>query len=374
MAGFASTRSGRDWRVDTLRGYALVIMTVNHLPDYPFRSVAAYLFGYASAPDAFVFLSGLVSGWVYLKIFDRGGKSALEKRALRRARDIYLVQVALLAFSIAVAVGTGRPAFDSTHPLQALFAGNLLIYQPTFSDILPMYCLFLLFLPLILTQLVKGRIRLVMAVSAALWALSQFGIGAASSLVPWINLGHFNLLAWQIYFVAGTCIAFKTSRARDVVPKSRALLLLCAIGAALLFLDRHLHPIAGLSPLLKFKPMPNSNPARFIDAICLGYLIWAIPRAVDDRLKTLRIFRFLNFLGQHSLQVYAFSLFLTFMAFGMSARWLALPRWATLFIVLPIVASLAIPAQLHAYLRQSRPRPICPVLPRPAASPAAVSD
>lgn len=349
-------------------------MAINHLPDHPLKSSELYPFGYASAPDAFVFLSGLVSGWVYLKAFDQSGMSALKTRVLGRARDIYLVQVSLLVLSIAGAIGARHSTFRGTHPVQALSAGALLIYQPSWSNILPMYCIFLLFLPLILSQLVKGRLPLVIAVSAALWILSQFGIGDASELVPWINLGVFNLFAWQAYFVAGSCIAFKTSGANNMVPRSPALLLLCALGAALLFIDRHLYAIAGLQPLLKFKPLPSHNPARFIDAACLGYLIWAVPRAIDDRLKKLRVFRFLNLLGQHSLQVYSFSLCITLVAFGMSSRWMALPRWVTLIIVLLVVVSLAIPARLHAYLRQRRPRPMSPILGLPAPTPAAVSD
>ena len=83
------------------------------------------------------------------------------------------------------------------------------MYQPTLSDILPMYCIFLLFTPLVLDQMMKGRAWLVGMTSAGLWCAAQWGIGDASYMVPWINLGTFNILAWQAYFVAGQYLGYR---------------------------------------------------------------------------------------------------------------------------------------------------------------------
>lgn len=373
MPSPSQARGGRDWRVDTLRGYALVMMTVDHLPNQPLKRFTEYLLGYASAPDAFVFLSGLVSGWVYLKVLDQRGMPALNNRALRRARDIYVVHLSLLVLTIAGAVLFNHGTFRAQHPAQAFVAGALLIYQPSLSDILPMYCIFLLFVPLVLSQLVKGSIRLVIAISVALWMLSQFGIGDASQLVPWIYLGTFNLLAWQVYFVAGLCFAFHTRRTENAIPRSRGLLAFCAIAATLLFVDRHLHVLAGLKPLLKFSGGPDHNPVRFFDAACLGYVIWSVPRTIDEKLKRVQACRFLNSLGRHSLQVYAFSLFATFVLLGLGNRWSSLPEWTRILLVLFVVLSLALPARVHEYLRQRRPRvkpPLFDLLPASQAATA----
>lgn len=348
MVGVTTSMPGRDWRVDTLRGYFLVVMTIAHLGENPLMRFTEYTFGYASAPDGFVYLSGLVSGWVYLKILARSGPAALTSRALSRAGQIYLVQIALLIVAISGTIQTGRSLFHGATPAQALLAGALLIYQPSYSDILPMYCVFLLFTPIVLLQLMKGRTRLVIASSAALWILSQFGFGETSSHVPaWIYLGKFNLLAWQAYFTAGLYLAWRAASHNVTVPKSRTLLAICAIGASVLFVDRHLHLIAGIMPVLKFHEGPNRNPARFLDAACLGYLIFWIPRAVDNRLKEFRIFRFLNFLGQHSLQVFAFSSLATFVLWWAGSSWNNLPNLPKTLIVCLVVLALTIPAQLH---------------------------
>jgi hypothetical protein len=348
----------RDWRVDTLRGYFLMVMTIAHFGPNPLMRFTEYTFGYASAPDGFVFLSGLVSGWVYLKILSHSGPAALTSRALRRSGQIYLVQIGLLFVAIAGTVLTGRSLFHRASPASALLAGAFLIYQPSYSDILPMYCIFLLFTPIVLLQLMKGHARFVVATSAALWVLSQFGFGETSSRLPsWIYLGKFNVLAWQAYFTAGLYLAWRAASRNVSVPKSRALFAVCAIGASLLFVDRHLHLIAGVMPLLKFHEGPSRNPVRFLDAACLGYLIFWIPRVIDDRLKHFRMFQFLNFLGKHSLQVFAFSSLATFILWWAGASWNHLPNLEKTLIVCLVVLALAIPAQLHELYRRRIPRP-----------------
>jgi hypothetical protein len=266
------------------------------------------------------------------------------------------VQLSLLVVAIVGTALSGRALFHGATPAQALLAGAFLIYQPSYSDILPMYCVFLFFTPLVLLQLVKGRIRWVVALSTVLWFLSQFGFGETSARVPWIYLGKFNVLAWQAYFTAGVCLAWWAASRNVGIPKSRALFAVCAIGATLFFVDRHLHLIAGITPLLKFHEGPNRSPARFLDAACLGYLIFWIPRAIDDGLKQFRIFQFFNFLGQHSLQVFAFSSLATFSVWWIGASWNHLPGLPKTFIVCMVIWALAIPARLHELYRHRRPR------------------
>ena len=345
----------RDWRVDSLRGYFLVLMTVAHLPENPLHRFTGYTFGYASAPDGFVFLSGLVSTWVYLRVRNKHGQRALETRVLRRTRDVYLVHILLLSASIVGAVLLGHDSFQAVHPFQTFVSGSLLMYQPTLSDILPMYCIFLLFTPLVLDQMMKGRAWLIGIASAALWIAAQWGIGDASHLVPWINLGTFNILAWQAYFVAGQYLGYrKLSIGDNAVPKSRVLLAVCAVLALLFFLDRHSYFIFGAAPLLKFSIGPSRTLPRFLDAACLGYVIWWIPRSVDRKLMTLRLCNFFNLLGRHSLQVFAVSLFITAAMSQVRNDWASLPGAAKIGLTLVVVFSLAIPAWLHEMYRTHR--------------------
>lgn len=331
---------GRDWRVDTLRGYFLVAMTLGHFPN-PLASYTEYSFGYASSPDGFVFLSGLVASWVYLPVSERGGPSAMVSKVFRRARTIYLTHITLLVVGLLVAVASHRAA----HLLQTFVLGALLWNQVGFDRILPMYCVFLACTPFVLKQFTEGRAWLIGVISGGLWLCAQFGLGDWSSAAAGHEPATFNLFAWQAYFVAGQYFGYRGLRSTEgSVRKSPILLTGCVVVAVLLMVDRHLLSLWGVSPLLAFTAHPDHNPARFLDAACLGYLISWIPRGVDLAGMKLRFFRFLNLLGQHSLQVFAFSMLITrFEAHTINN----FSSGAKLMVALLTVLSLGFPAWLH---------------------------
>ena len=241
-----------------------------------------------------------------------------------------------------------------------------MLYQPTLSDILPMYCIFLLFTPIVLDQMMKGRAWLVGVISISLWCAAQWGIGDTSFVVPWIRLGSFNILAWQAYFVAGQYLGYRSLRVESVVPKSRGLLVVCVALALFFFLDRHSEGIFGTAPVLKFALGPSRSPARFLDAVCLGYVIWWIPRTIDRKLMALRLFNFFNLLGRHSLQVFVGSLFITAVLSKINNHWDGLPESARLGLALGAVIALGIPAWLHEMYRKQRRKEQVPVLEHPA--------
>ena len=341
---------GRDWRVDTLRGYFLVAMTLAHFSN-PLVPFTEYTFGYASAPDGFVFLSGLVSAWVYLPLREKHGNAAMVSKILRRSGTIYLTHIALLVLGILVAFRLG-PGAHRAHPWQTFVSGALLWNQVGFDRILPMYCVFLAFSPLVLKQFAEGRAWLIGMISTVLWVSAQFGVGDSRTSMADLGPITFNLCAWQAYFVAGQYIGYRAVRGRSSgVGKSPMVLSLCIVVSLLLLVDRHLLRLSGVSPLLGFSGHPDHNPVRFLDAACLGYIVWWIPRSVDVAAMKLRFFRFLNLLGGHALQVFAFSMLIarfeahTIMAFSPGAKLIA---------ALVTVLSLGLPALLHARFRESR--------------------
>jgi hypothetical protein len=334
---------GRDWRVDTLRGYFLVAMTLGHFPN-PLAPFTEYTFGYASSPDGFVFLSGLVSTWVYLSVRDRRGPSTMMSKVLRRVGTIYLTHMALVVAGILFAIGGSAAGHKAASALQTLVSASLLSNQEGFDRILPMYCLFLACTPFVLRQFREGRAWLVGTISAALWIGAQFGLGDPKFAPATTTQGNFNFLAWQAFFVAGQYFGYRGLHSTHARPnQSRVLLIVCSLLALLFMVDRHLG-LWGMMPLLHFSGHPDHNPARFLDAACLGYLLWSVPRAVDAAAMKLRFFQFLNFLGQHSLQVFAFSMLITrFEAHTISTFSPAFKLIAALITI----ASLALPAWIH---------------------------
>ena len=343
----------RDWRVDTLRGYFLVLMTLGHFRN-PLARFTEYSFGYASAPDGFVFLSGLVSTWVYLRVWEKRGSAAMASKVLRRSVQIYLTHIVLFTMGILFALFSGAQSFRSLHPFRAFGLGSLLLYQGGFDKILPMYCLFLVFTPVVLKQFVKGRAWLVGTTSAGLWIASQFGLGDNTPRLPWLDLGTFNVFAWQVYFVAGQYLGYRGMRVgKGQSSRSDLALVLCASVAAVLMIDRHLPSIAGMRPLFGFSGIPDHNPVRFLDAACLGYILFRVPRAVDTWLRPLRAAQFCNLLGQHSLQVFVFSMLITRFEAHVTAR---VPPAVMFVLTVATVLSLYLPARLHQLYRQRKAR------------------
>src|SRR5471032_2061561 len=94
-AKFEVLPSIRDLRFDSLRGLFLVCMTINHLPT-EMRAVTDQSLGLFSAAEGFVFLSGLLAGWVYTRKYRRFGAQGLWQAASDRAQSIYRWQLASL--------------------------------------------------------------------------------------------------------------------------------------------------------------------------------------------------------------------------------------------------------------------------------------
>jgi hypothetical protein len=308
--------AGRDLRLDTLRGWMLIAMAINHL-DTELRVLTDYPFGFVTTAEGFVFLSGLVAGLVYVRRSVSQSPAELSRRARARAGEIYrshLIAYLVVLVGMRLPVLLGRaaswasPALFTAHPIIAALLGAALLYQPGLLDILPMYCIFMLALPLLLAGFQKGRWAWVFAASAGLWLLAQTGLHERveirlSAYIP-VNLGVFDPLAWQLLFVGGAFFGWHWARSsRPLLSFRPAMLLLCLLVAVpLWFLLKYQHPPTGVSmdQVWAWADKTHISPLRLVNFIVLAYLIAAV--AVHrPRVFT---FRPLAFLGQHSLIVF----------------------------------------------------------------------
>ena len=102
------TPSGRDLRLDVLRGYCVFAMIVDHVawlsPLHLLSGGDRFLFG---AAEGFILISGLTAGIVYRSLIGRGGFPAAARKAFRRAFSLYL-----LAIGLTLLVG---PVFETLH-------------------------------------------------------------------------------------------------------------------------------------------------------------------------------------------------------------------------------------------------------------------
>lgn len=359
MDAWSTTR--RDLRIDTLRGLFLVVMTLDHLPHHPLLRFTRQSFGFVSAAEGFVFVSGIVSAWVYGRILAKQGEANLRLRAWHRARDLYLTYLLLYTLALVSGRWGGRQVASQFPDLWTRWwHGALLIYRPPFSGILPMYAVFLLLTPWLLGQMQRRRALLIWSVSTALWLAAQWGIVSPAHNLSWLQLGRFNLLAWQLLFVAGVYFGYRKAAGRgSPVPASRFLLVFSVVLVALLFLVRHKVLFVGSLNLVDVPTALGAwksinHPLRLINFAALAYILWYLPRSVDEKLHGLSLFRFLRYLGRHSLQVFAWSILVAYTASSFKVSWAALsPAWRMLLAVAAAL-SLAIPAWLHERWRLQR--------------------
>jgi hypothetical protein len=302
----------RDLRFDSLRGLFLVLMTVNHLPT-EIREVTDQPVGLFAAAEGFVFLSGLLAGWVYTRKYRSRGLQGLWKATTDRARGIYRWHVGafLAAFVLVQATehalgycSPNVPKLFFEHPLESVGLGLSLLYQPGLLDLLPMYCGFVLLLPTVIRALETGRRWWVLGISAAVWLAVQWAPAVDGAPLYPINTGSFNLFAWQFLFVAGVAVGHaRVSGFAQLARPNRWVLLGAGAVALYGFGIRHaqwpsLWPDPTFGVLLN---KPALGLLRMADFGCVAYLV----AAVGARFPSALAWRPLALLGRHSLAVVA---------------------------------------------------------------------
>jgi hypothetical protein len=304
--------NARDLRFDSLRGLFLVCMTVNHLPT-EIRMFTDQSLGIFSAAEGFVFLSGLIAGWVYTRKYRSQGPEGLLSASVKRAQSIYRWHVGsfLAAFVCIrlteVVLGYCSPSVPKLffeHPFEALGLGVSLLYQPGLLDLLPMYCGFVLLLPLVIRALEAGKDWIVLSLSGAAWLAMQWAPAVDGAPLYPINTGSFNLIAWQFLFLLGVVAGHARISGRSQASRPNPwIIAACAAVAAYGIGIRD----AGWPSLWPertygmFLNKPALGLFRLADFGAVAYLVACFgarfPRALT--------WRPLAFLGRHSLAVVA---------------------------------------------------------------------
>ncbi|MGA2217690.1 MAG: OpgC domain-containing protein [Terracidiphilus sp.] len=243
--------------LDALRGLFLVWMTLTHLPTR-FSDFVNQPIGFVSAAEGFVFMSALLVGRIYMRdVVENapGVRAKLWKRSLKIYGYHLLMLALLFTVAAAYALHTHKAAlnhllnFYFAHPLVAIVGSVLLLYCPPLLDILPMYVTFLFFTPMLLGAAVKYGWRWILAASAAVWLLAQFGlrdvvhnwIVAVTHLqIPLQETGAFNLFAWQAVWITGLWIGARSAMGATPLKKIPGWVVGISAAACLFFIGiRH---------------------------------------------------------------------------------------------------------------------------------------
>jgi len=352
----------RLWEIDAARGLMLVLMTVTHVPSR-LTDPVGQPFGFVSAAEGFVLLSAFVSGLVYSRIGYQKGVDVMRSAFWRRALKIYFSQAALLLFLFTVITAVGlkldQPAVKDlvkyylASPHDALMFSLLLVYQPALLDILPMYILFMLMSPWVIAFAMHRGWQWPMALSATLWAISQFGsthwlyevLSPALHIpVPYNETGSFDTFSWQFLWFFGMWMG-ASRNAPDAAPFvfPKWILASAVLVAVACFSWRHLGP-GGQAP---FGEDPGLNllfdkwrlgPLRLLNLAALGIVAIRFGPPLLHRLPRPR---WLEDMGSASLPVFCAHLVAVFVVMSVSGGgYAALPYGADLLILAVVFVGL----------------------------------
>jgi hypothetical protein len=306
--------SKRDPRIDVIRGMALLMIFVDHIPGNALGLATLRNFGFSDAAEVFVFLAGMSAMLAYGKGFQRDGTLGGLHRVFRRWGRLYLFHVGLfLTTCLIVLLWTThyhlQPRFVApiiNAPISGLIRGLLLQALPSYLDILPLYLVLLAAFPLIYFGL-RRNLWLALAASATLWLAAN--LNADLNLPNWINHGRwfFNPFAWQFLFTIGAAFALPTATDKRSVRRISWVAWLCIAYLGFAFLEAAPWAdwnLPDLRPIILAAPDKTLlAPLRLLDVLSLAYLLLS-----SDGLRMLagrRIFRPLEICGRHSLEVFA---------------------------------------------------------------------
>lgn len=239
----------RDRRIDFYRGLALLVMAVDHAELLSGVQVLSYLtyapIGISTAAEVFIFLSGYTLGLAFQKVYLNRGYTLLHVRCISRAWQLYVMHILCLALCV-LAVGC-LPALLGTEVRDASVARSLVIDNevfaqfallgstPPFFDILPLYIIFLLFLPPLFPILNRST-ALGLGVPAIIY-LTVHALSFSGAVQRPLFLEHlyYQPVAWQLLFSIGMALGIrKRMGARAAVVSVKVIWwlvgMLCVLG------------------------------------------------------------------------------------------------------------------------------------------------
>lgn len=213
----------------------MFIIFIAHVPDNAWALWIPARFGFSDATEIFVFCSGMASAIAFGGTFLKHGWWMGTMRTLHRVWQVYWAHIGLFFVTVSLLIvfnqlDTGilytdrlyvLPLFEDT--ASALFGLMTLTYVPNYFDILPMYLVILLMMPVVVGL---ARISPLVAMGAivALWLAATTG-HANLPAEPWSDrVWFFNPFAWQLVFFTG--FAFMTGWLKPP-PVDRRLVVLC---------------------------------------------------------------------------------------------------------------------------------------------------
>ena len=318
----------RELRLDLFRGLALWLIFIDHLPANLLTWFTIRNYGFSDATEIFIFISGYTAAFVYGRAMLESGIVVASARVLRRAWQIYVAHVFLFTIFLAeisyVATRFENPLYSEEmgimdflkQPDVTIVQALLLRFRPVNMDVLPLYIVLMLALPLIL-WLMKWRPDVTLGLSVLLYAVTwQYDLYL--SAYP-NGFWMFNPYAWQLLFVFGAWCALGGARRMSRIltsPVTMWISIAYLVGAFYVTLTWHVPQLGHWLPRQLedwMYPIDKTNldVLRFTHFLALAAITVRFLPQDWPGLKSAYL-RPIILCGQHSLEIFCLGIFLAF--------------------------------------------------------------
>src|SRR5205085_4876848 len=319
----------RELRLDLFRGLALWLIFIDHLPPNLLTWFTIRNYGFSDATEIFIFISGYTAAFVYGRAMLESGAVVASARILRRVWQIYVAHVFLFTIFLAeisyVATRFENPLYSEEmgildflkQPDVTIIQALILRFRPVNMDVLPLYIVLMLFLPVIL-WLMKWRTDVTLVLSAALYAATWY-FDLYLSAYP-NGVWFFNPFAWQLLFVFGAWCALGGARRMSRILSSNVTLWICigylAFGFCVAMIWNFPAQLGFLMPKWLERWMypvskTDLDVLRFAHFLALAAITVRVLPKDWSPLKSAWL-RPLILCGQHSLEIFCLGVFLAF--------------------------------------------------------------
>jgi hypothetical protein len=318
----------RELRLDLFRGLALWLIFIDHLPQNLLTWLTIRNYGFSDATEIFIFISGYTACFVYGRAMRDAGFVVASARILRRVWQIYVAHVFLFTIFLAeisyVATSFENPLYTEEmgimdflkEPDVTIVQALLLRFRPVNMDVLPLYIVLMLFLPLILWLMRRSAdltLGLAVLLYAATWHFDLYLSAYPSGF--WV----FNPFAWQLLFVFGAWCAQGGAQRMSRILASPITLSICIAYLLFAFLVTLTWYVPQLSHFMPKRLEQWMYPISKTDLDVLRFAHFLALAAVTVRflpkdwppLKSAWL-RPLILCGQHSLEIFCLGVFLAF--------------------------------------------------------------
>jgi len=302
----------RDNRIDTIRGLLLIFMAIDHFGGW-ITNYTWQFYGYSSSAEGFVFLSGFVFALVYGR--HASDLKMLTKKIFGRALTVYKYHFSLVIFLPLLALmipfykynwqNMLEYFFINGTPFKYIFSSSILLNQPTYMDVLPMYTVFILLsLPLILL-FKKGYAVLALIICVIVWGIGQF-VNPISFLSDYFfhnsYPGLFNIFSWQLIFFVGAFFGFYKKMGKSIRVLSNRYFIISTFAIYIIILLSRYNFINLGFDINSATERSNLAWFRLISFFSFAFVLSTILKTLPVKTKLPGI----DFLGKHSLQVFSF--------------------------------------------------------------------